>query len=73
MTIVIMMLNLSMFLKIIETIVKMWIDFLYPNKNDARYFKERLGHCYIYCNSLFTMAVGLNLNIWISFYIKIGK
>jgi hypothetical protein len=43
---------------------------LHHQEND---FNERLGHCYIFCNALFVFAVGLNLNIWISFYIKIGK
>ena len=79
MTIVIFLLMVSMLLKIIETIVKMYVDwkcdnvFMDVEGICTKDFNTRLGHCYIWCNGLFVIAVGLNLNIWITFYIKIGK
>lgn len=68
------MLAMSVLCKIIVTSLKVWVDYAYPQDDPVvKDFRERLGHAYIFCNSLMVLAVGLNLNIWITYYIKIGK
>ena len=70
MLVIISCLLLSLIAKEIELTVKL-IAGLYPKFHDR--YNVHLGQSWIFSSDLFVIATGINLNLWITYYIKIGK